>query len=251
MIGGTFDWLYEHLGMFSWVVEIWSPMREAGIKEYKYIDWFRDHRSTTISSSMRWSDAASWAATRTSRGSRSTIRSSARSRSAAGTASTRSANPPPALPRARGRALPQVDAVAGADSRRSSSSCTRRPTRWAATLARHGSSCRTPAGCRPTCRSGRSTARSCAAWSPRSRCPPAPSCVQGKRRIERGPARGQGLQAHGHFVLAGLQRHRRPGEGRMGRAGEEGRAHRSRRAAREGRRRARGRHAGLIFQEEG
>ena len=43
VIGGTFDWIYEHLGMFTWVVEIWSPMREAGIEKYKYIDWFRDH----------------------------------------------------------------------------------------------------------------------------------------------------------------------------------------------------------------
>jgi hypothetical protein len=43
VIGGTFDWLYEHLGAFSWVVEIWSPMREAGITNYKFIDWFRDH----------------------------------------------------------------------------------------------------------------------------------------------------------------------------------------------------------------
>ena len=30
VIGGVFDWVYDHLGMFSWVVEIWSPMREAG-----------------------------------------------------------------------------------------------------------------------------------------------------------------------------------------------------------------------------
>jgi murein tripeptide amidase MpaA len=43
VIGGTFDWIYEHLGLFSWVVEIWSPMREAGIESYDYIDWFRDH----------------------------------------------------------------------------------------------------------------------------------------------------------------------------------------------------------------
>ena len=43
VIGGTFDWLYEHLGMYTWVVEIWSPMREAGIENYRYIDWFRDH----------------------------------------------------------------------------------------------------------------------------------------------------------------------------------------------------------------
>jgi murein tripeptide amidase MpaA len=43
VIGGTFDWLYEHLRMYTWVVEIWSPMREAGIDKYPYIDWFRDH----------------------------------------------------------------------------------------------------------------------------------------------------------------------------------------------------------------
>ena len=43
VIGGAFDWIYNHLGMFSWVVEIWCPMREAGIEKYAYIDWFRDH----------------------------------------------------------------------------------------------------------------------------------------------------------------------------------------------------------------
>jgi len=43
VIAGTFDWLYEHLGMYTWVVEIWSPMREAGIEKYLYIDWFREH----------------------------------------------------------------------------------------------------------------------------------------------------------------------------------------------------------------
>jgi murein tripeptide amidase MpaA len=43
VIAGTFDWLYEHLGVYTWVVEIWSPMREAGIEKYLYIDWFRDH----------------------------------------------------------------------------------------------------------------------------------------------------------------------------------------------------------------
>ncbi len=56
VIGGTFDWIYEHLGVFSWVVEIWSPMREAGIADYKYIDWFRDHRSDDDLKLIRWSD---------------------------------------------------------------------------------------------------------------------------------------------------------------------------------------------------
>jgi murein tripeptide amidase MpaA len=56
VIGGTFDWIYEHLGIFSWVVEIWSPMREAGITDYKYIDWFRDHPVDDDLKLFRWSE---------------------------------------------------------------------------------------------------------------------------------------------------------------------------------------------------
>ncbi len=58
VIGGTFDWIYEHLGIYAWVVEIWSPMREAGITGYKYIDWFRDHSPEDDLKLLRWSDSA-------------------------------------------------------------------------------------------------------------------------------------------------------------------------------------------------
>jgi hypothetical protein len=58
VISGTFDWIYEHLGLYSWVVEIWSPMREAGINDYKYIDWFRDHPVDDDLKLIRWSDTA-------------------------------------------------------------------------------------------------------------------------------------------------------------------------------------------------
>ncbi|MDP9351780.1 MAG: M14 family metallopeptidase, partial [Chloroflexota bacterium] len=34
--GGFDDWMYDHLGVFSWTVEIWSPQKQAGIEEYKY-----------------------------------------------------------------------------------------------------------------------------------------------------------------------------------------------------------------------
>ena len=54
VIGGAFAWIYEHLGIFSWVVEIWSPMREAGIENYKYIDWFRDHPIDDDLKLYRW-----------------------------------------------------------------------------------------------------------------------------------------------------------------------------------------------------
>jgi hypothetical protein len=56
VISGTFDWIYEHLGIFAWVVEIWSPMREAGITDYKFIDWFRDHPIDDDLKLFRWSE---------------------------------------------------------------------------------------------------------------------------------------------------------------------------------------------------
>jgi hypothetical protein len=42
--------------MFSWVVEIWCPMREAGIEKYSYIDWFRDHSIDDDLKLFRWSE---------------------------------------------------------------------------------------------------------------------------------------------------------------------------------------------------
>ena len=56
VIGGAFDWIYDHLGMFSWVVEIWSPMREAGLDKYLYIDWFRDHPIEDDLKLFRWNE---------------------------------------------------------------------------------------------------------------------------------------------------------------------------------------------------
>ncbi len=42
-ISGAFDWIYEHLGMFVWTIEIWNPKKEAGIDNKEWIHWFRDH----------------------------------------------------------------------------------------------------------------------------------------------------------------------------------------------------------------
>ena len=56
VISGTSDWMFEHLGIFNWVVEIWSPMRESGITNYKYIDWFRDHSIDDDIKMMLWND---------------------------------------------------------------------------------------------------------------------------------------------------------------------------------------------------
>lgn len=57
VITGVFDdWMYEHRGVYSWTTEIWSPQREAGITDYKYIDWFREHPHEDDLKLLQWSD---------------------------------------------------------------------------------------------------------------------------------------------------------------------------------------------------
>lgn len=57
VISGVFDdWMYEHRGVHAWTVEIWSPQRQAGITDYKYIDWFRDHPHEDDVKLLKWSD---------------------------------------------------------------------------------------------------------------------------------------------------------------------------------------------------
>ncbi|MEO7010142.1 MAG: M14 family metallopeptidase [Caldimonas sp.] len=56
VISGTQDWVYEHLGALFWVVEIWAPNREAGITDYKFIDWYREHPVEDDLKLIKWSD---------------------------------------------------------------------------------------------------------------------------------------------------------------------------------------------------
>lgn len=56
-IKGTFDdWMYEVMGVYAWTTEIWSVQRQAGIKEYKYIDWFREHPLEDDLAVLKWAD---------------------------------------------------------------------------------------------------------------------------------------------------------------------------------------------------
>jgi hypothetical protein len=57
VITGTFnDWLYDQVGAFGWVVEIWSPQQQAGIEGYDYIDWDREHPVEDDLKLLKWSD---------------------------------------------------------------------------------------------------------------------------------------------------------------------------------------------------
>ena len=55
-ITGTQQWFYDHLGALFWVVELWSPNREAGIQGYKWIDWYREHPAEDDLKLLRWSE---------------------------------------------------------------------------------------------------------------------------------------------------------------------------------------------------
>jgi len=67
VITGVFDdWCYDHLGIFAWTTEIWSPQRQAGITEgfdretkpgsFKFTTWGRDHDVEDDLKLLRWSD---------------------------------------------------------------------------------------------------------------------------------------------------------------------------------------------------
>ncbi len=56
VITGGSDWIYEHLGQFFWTVEIWAPAREAGITDYHFIDWYREHPPEDDMKLLQWSD---------------------------------------------------------------------------------------------------------------------------------------------------------------------------------------------------
>ncbi len=57
IVTGTQDWFYEHLGALFWTVELWSPNREAGIVDYDWIGWYREHPPEDDLKLLAWSDS--------------------------------------------------------------------------------------------------------------------------------------------------------------------------------------------------
>jgi hypothetical protein len=41
--GALDDWMFGHLGVFAWTLELWSPQRRAGIENAPFIEWHREH----------------------------------------------------------------------------------------------------------------------------------------------------------------------------------------------------------------
>jgi murein tripeptide amidase MpaA len=57
MRGAFDDWLYEHLGVFGWTTEFWSPQRQAGVDiGMRFIEWWKDHPIEDDVKMLEWSD---------------------------------------------------------------------------------------------------------------------------------------------------------------------------------------------------
>lgn len=54
--GAFDDWVYDHLGIFTYTIELWDLPTEAGIKERKFIEWFRSHPHEEDLQILKWVD---------------------------------------------------------------------------------------------------------------------------------------------------------------------------------------------------
>jgi murein tripeptide amidase MpaA len=56
MRGAFDDWAYDQHGVYAFTVELWDMIGEAGIKDRKFIDWFRDHPEDDDLKLLAWND---------------------------------------------------------------------------------------------------------------------------------------------------------------------------------------------------
>ena len=54
--GSTTDWFYDYIGVYSWTTEFWSPQRQAGIEDYGFIEWMKEHPVEDDLKLLRWND---------------------------------------------------------------------------------------------------------------------------------------------------------------------------------------------------
>jgi hypothetical protein len=48
--------MYDHLGVFAWTTEFWSPQRQAGLSNYHFTDWIREHPIEDDLALLRWAE---------------------------------------------------------------------------------------------------------------------------------------------------------------------------------------------------
>lgn len=54
--GAFDDWLYDQLGIFTFTVELWDLPTQAGIKDRKFMEWFREHPHEEDLMILKWAE---------------------------------------------------------------------------------------------------------------------------------------------------------------------------------------------------
>lgn len=54
--GAFDDWVYDHFGIYAFTIELWDLPTEAGIKDIKWIEWWRDHPHSEDVQILKWID---------------------------------------------------------------------------------------------------------------------------------------------------------------------------------------------------
>lgn len=54
--GAFDDWMYDHLGVFTYTIELWDLPTEAGIKDRKWMEWWREHPHEEDLQILKWTD---------------------------------------------------------------------------------------------------------------------------------------------------------------------------------------------------
>lgn len=54
--GAFDDWVYDHLGIYTFTIELWDLPTEAGIKDRKFIEWYRTHPHEEDLQILKWLD---------------------------------------------------------------------------------------------------------------------------------------------------------------------------------------------------
>jgi murein tripeptide amidase MpaA len=54
--GAFDDWMYDHMGAFTFTIELWDLPTAAGIKDRKFSEWFRDHPHEQDLQILKWVD---------------------------------------------------------------------------------------------------------------------------------------------------------------------------------------------------
>ncbi|MGE5124176.1 MAG: M14 family metallopeptidase [Acidobacteriaceae bacterium] len=54
--GAFDDWMYDHHGVFTYTIELWDLPTEAGIKDRKMIEWWREHPHEEDVQILKWID---------------------------------------------------------------------------------------------------------------------------------------------------------------------------------------------------